>query len=30
VSAHPECALSYISGTSGARLDSLTLHYECS
>ena len=29
LSAHPECALSYISGTSGNELNSLTFHYEC-
>ena len=29
VSARPECALSYLSGNAGKRLDSLTLHYEC-
>ena len=29
LSAHPECALSYISGSSGSGLDSLTFHYEC-
>ena len=29
VSTRPDCKLSYLSGISGSRLDSITLHYEC-
>ena len=29
VSTHPGCYLEYFSGSSGSRLDSLTLHWEC-
>ena len=29
VSARPNCKLSYLSGNSDSRTDSLTLHYEC-
>merc|ERR1712215_420369 len=29
VSIHPACYLSYLSGSSGSGLDSLTLHWEC-
>ena len=29
VSARPGCKLSYLSGSSGDRLDSIILHYEC-
>merc|ERR1712227_348402 len=29
VSSHPGCYLSYLSGSSGSRLDILTLHWEC-
>lgn len=29
VAARPTCQLSYLSGSAGSRLDSLTLHWEC-